>query len=380
MKNKNYIKITGIVFISVILLAFIANIIIPDKSFSPDENRILTKFPYFSLSKYIEGRFETKLENYANDQFLFRNSLIKVKSATDIAAGKLKSNGVFRCRDHYLMEDISEPDKKFQYTKNAMKQFNRQYSNINMYFLLAPNAANILKSKLPFTVKVKDQNKFIDEFYSEIQSFGYKPIDIRKSFKKNKDDVQLYYRTDHHWTCDGAYIAFKDAAKTMGMHNIYGYQSYVVKNDFKGTLYSKSGFVNGLDDEIKLYMPDKKKKFNNSVIYYSDTKEKTTKFYQLDNLKKKDAYTVFGGSNHPMYTIQTPNVNKKSLLLIKDSYANSFIPFLSQNYSRIIVVDPRYFYEDVNDLIDSYKVNDILFLYNANTFFQDNSLELMLSD
>ena len=89
---------------------------------------------------------------------------------------------------------------------------------------------------------------------------------------------------------------------------------------------------------------------------------------------------MFGGSNHPMYTIQTPGTANRTLLLIKDSYANSFIPFLSQNYRRIIVVDPRYFFEDIGDLIDAYKVDEILFLYNANTFFQDDSLEMMLSD
>ena len=145
-------------------------------------------------------------------------------------------------------------------------------------------------------------------------------------------------------------------------------------------LYSKSGFVNGLDDKIKIFLPENKKNHINSVIYYADTKKKTTNFYQLKNLKKKDAYTVFGGSNHPLYTIQTPCDSKRNLLLIKDSYANSMIPFLSQHYKRIVVVDPRYFYDSVKDLIASNGITDVLFLYNANTFFLDNSLEMMLRD
>ena len=97
-------------------------------------------------------------------------------------------------------------------------------------------------------------------------------------------------------------------------------------------------------------------------------------------MKKKDAYTVFGGSNHPMYTIETPVTGGKRLLLIKDSYANSFIPFLTQHYREIVVVDPRYYFENLEDLIQSEKVTDVLFLYNANTFFGDDSLKIMLGD
>lgn len=99
----------------------------------------------------------------------------------------------------------------------------------------------------------------------------------------------------------------------------------------------------------------------------------------MGNLKKKDAYTVFGGSNHPVYKIETPVQTDEKLLLIKDSYANSVIPFLSQNYRKIVVVDPRYYYDDIDDLIAAEGITTVMFLYNANTFFEDNSLSLMLS-
>ena len=111
---------------------------------------------------------------------------------------------------------------------------------------------------------------------------------------------------------------------------------------------------------------------------YADTKQKTTEFYQLNNLKKKDAYTVFGGSNHPLYTVKTPVRSRRRLLLIKDSYANSFLPFLTQDFREIVVVDPRYYFGNVKDLIRNEGVTDVLFLYNDNTFMTDESLSLML--
>ena len=373
-------SILGLCFILLLAAAFIANILTPDKSFSEEENRMLQENPEFSLSNYMEGRYEKELETYVDDQFLLRNAFIKIKAAADVTAGKLESNGVYRCKDNYLMEELTVPSgNSMQNTLSALKHFKRKYKNLDAFFLLAPNAGNILADKLPAFTKLNDQNLPMDKFFKEIKGFGYTPIDVRDTFKKHAEDTQLYYRTDHHWTTDGAYLAYNEAVKKMKLKGNITYKPYVVKNDFRGTLASKSGFVNGVNDAIKIYMPYKDKNYNNSVIYYADTKTKTTEFYQLDNLDTKDAYTVFGGSNHPMYTIKTPTKSSKKLLLVKDSYANSFIPFLAQSFREIVVVDPRYFFDNIDDIIKAEEINQVLFLYNANTFFNDNSLEMMLS-
>lgn len=342
---------------------------------------MLQTFPAFTLSSYFEGRFESKLSDYANDQFLMRNVFVKIKTSTDITAGKLENNGVYKGKDNYLIEDIKVPNEKYlANTETALKDFKARYPDLKMYFLLAPNAGNILSDKLPATVRVADQNKYMDDFFSVIKSRGYVPIDVRSDFNKNKGKTQLFYRTDHHWTTDGAYIAYKRIVADMGLGTPVQYKSYVVKNDFRGTLYSKSGFTNGLSDAIKIYLPKTRSTYSDSVINYSDTKKKTTDFYQTDNLKKKDAYTVFGGSNHPMYTIETPVSSSQRLLLIKDSYANSCIPFLTQHFREIVVVDPRYYFGSVDDLIASEGITQVMFLYNGNTFFADDSLAMMLEN
>lgn len=381
MNKKPIATITGICFIAILAIVFIANIIIGDKSFSEEENRVLQEMPEVSLSSYMEGRLESKLESYASDQFLLRNSFIKIKAAADVTAGKVESNGVYKGKDHYLIEATSTPkEETMKTTLSSLKSFKRHYKNLDMYFLLAPNAGNILQDSLPAFVEMADQNLYMDEFYKRIGKYGYKTIDIRQTFKENVEDTQLYYHTDHHWTTDGAYLAFKEAAKKMKVKNNVLYTPYVVKNDFRGTLASKSGFVNGENDAIKIYLPKKDKDYHNSVILYSDTKKKTTEFYQLDNLDSKDAYTVFGGSNHPMYTIKTPTENQDKLLLVKDSYANSFIPFIAQKYREVVVVDPRYFFDNIDNIIKAEGITDVLFLYNANTFFEDSSLQMMLTE
>lgn len=381
MSKKTFSSIAGLCFIAILSIVFVLNAVIPDKKYSSSENRMLQTFPAFTLSSYFEGRFESKLSDYANDQFLMRNVFVKIKTSTDITAGKLENNGVYKGKDNYLIEDIKVPNEKYlANTETALKDFKARYPDLKMYFLLAPNAGNILSDKLPATVRVADQNKYMDDFFSVIKSRGYVPIDVRSDFNKNKGKTQLFYRTDHHWTTDGAYIAYKRIVADMGLGTPVQYKSYVVKNDFRGTLYSKSGFTNGLSDAIKIYLPKTRSTYSDSVINYSDTKKKTTDFYQTDNLKKKDAYTVFGGSNHPMYTIETPVSSSQRLLLIKDSYANSCIPFLTQHFREIVVVDPRYYFGSVDDLIASEGITQVMFLYNGNTFFADDSLAMMLEN
>lgn len=378
--NHKTAKIFGFVFPAILIAVMFFNIFLPDKKFSAEENRLLQTMPKLSISSIFSGRFETKAESYAADQFMLRNMFIKIKSSFDISLGSTESNNVFMCKDNYLMENISKLDtKKMENNYNSLAKLKQLYPNINMDFMLVPNAANIMSDKLPLFAVTDDQNKQMDDFFKKIQSIGINPVDVRATFKKNKEEIELYYHTDHHWTTDGAYLAYQDFAKKNKLNSNIKYYALAVKNDFRGTLASKSGFTNGLNDMIKIYLPKEGQNYKNSVIFYSDTKEKTTEFYKLNNLKKKDTYTVFGGSNHPIYSIKTPVSSQRKLLLIKDSYANSFIPFLSQDYREIIVIDPRYFFDDISEIIKANGITDILFLYNANTFFNDNSLDMMIS-
>ena len=378
--NHKTAKIFGFVFPAILIAVMFFNIFLPDKKFSAEENRLLQTMPKLSISSIFSGRFETKAESYAADQFMLRNMFIKIKSSFDISLGSTESNNVFMCKDNYLMENISKADaKKMENNYNSLAKLKQLYPNINMDFMLVPNAANIMSDKLPLFAVTEDQNKQMDDFFKKIQSIGINPVDVRATLKKNKEKIELYYHTDHHWTTDGAYLAYQDFAKKNKLNSNIKYDALAVKNDFRGTLASKSGFTNGLNDMIKIYLPKEGQNYKNSVIFYSDTKEKTTEFYKLNNLNKKDTYTVFGGSNHPIYSIKTPVSSQRKLLLIKDSYANSFIPFLSQDYREIIVIDPRYFFDDISEIIKANGITDILFLYNANTFFNDNSLDMMIS-
>lgn len=383
MKNdrEKYSNIVAVAFCLTIGIVLMLNLIVKDRKFSPEENRVLQMEPVFSVSHYLDGRWESEIDAYSNDQFFARNGAVRLKTAADVSMGVLEANGVVRGRDGYLMETLKEPNKKYvDNSVKAIKGFKERYQMLPMSFLLAPNTANIMDDKLPMTAALNDQNKYMDDFFKRVEALGVKTIDVRKALRESSEYFQTYYRTDHHWTTEGAYSAYRKATTDLGLTNDINYKPLVVKNDFVGSLSSKSGFTGGKYDSIKVFIPEKGTNYKSSIIYYPETKKKTTNFYQMKNLKQKDAYTVFGGSNHPVYKIETPTESKEKLLLLKDSYANSMIPFLAQNYRKIVVVDPRYYYNDINDLMAAEGITQVMFLYNANTFFEDNSLSLALAE
>lgn len=373
--------LTGICFLVIMEGAFFLNAFMPDKTFSESENRMLQEAPVLDYDQYLDGRFETKFEKYADDQFVFRDGFIKVKTSFDVSKGVVESNGIYKSKDDYLIQQVTVPTKRrLENVEEALASFKKSNPTLRMNFLLAPTAGNILADKLPMAVELADQNKYMDKFLASVEESGYNVIDVREQLRNIKDDQQIYYRTDHHWTSEGAYEAYKQLIPVLGFEDVIEYEPVTVKTDFKGTLYSNSGFTNGTNDHIDIMMPVDKENHKDSVIDFQDDSDKTTEFYKLDNLETKDAYSVFGGSNYPIYSIKTPIKSSKRLLVLKDSYANCMIPLLAQYYREIIVVDPRYYFESLDDLIQVEGITDVLFLYNADTFFGDDNLAMMLND
>ena len=161
-------------------------------------------------------------------------------------------------------------------------------------------------------------------------------------------------------------------------------------DSFAGTLASKSGFPLKKKDTIEIWVPEEdaaasgtEDAYRPSVRYivdYVEEGEKTADVYDSEKLDTADKYAVFFGGNYPLIKITTTNDTGRSpLLIFKDSYANCFVPFLLPYYDEIIMVDPRYYYGDIGELIRSEDISQILFLYNADTFFEDTSLADVLA-
>lgn len=348
------------------------NVLTPNKTFSDEENRKLEQFPAFSFQNLIEKKFTSNYEKYVSDQFAFRDFWINVKSDVDHKLGKKENNGVYIGKDGFLLQKFSEPEE--QEVKNkieAINDFHIANPNVKMQVMLVPTAVSILENKLPNYVSHGDELTYINKVKKSLgKDINF--IDVYPVLNSKKDEY-IYYKTDHHWTTKGAYYAYQELGKNMQFtpNKSDSFNIKQITNSFYGSLYSKAGFRNIDPDSIELYEP---KKANKYKVEYSDESKTSTSLYEMKNIKKKDKYTVFFNGNHPLIKIKTDNTNGKKLLVVKDSYANSLLPFLLPHFSEIHIVDLRYYTDSLNMLVQKNKISDMLLLYNGNTFFEDVSI------
>ena len=366
-------QLVGIIFILILFLFLIINIIVPNKEKSVQENRMLATKPKFRLSSLISGDYDEKFEAYMDDQFVGRDMWRKLKVTVDRICGSRLENGVYIGRNGQMLEQIEVADENHLAANiKAIKSFSESQKKIPVRMMLVPDAANVLNHSLPALAKPEDQTQMFSMVRKDLGD-SVEWIDVSTELNKHKTE-KIYYKTDHHWTTLGAFYAFQAAAPSLGIEgDLSGkYVSHAVSNSFNGMLASKSGVNLGEKEQIDIYVPTEED--TDLIIDYVDEGKRSTSLYDSSKLKEKDQYTVFLGGNSSLLDIRTVSTSTKRLLLVKDSFANSFIPFLTPYYREIVVVDPRYYSGTINDLMDSYRISEVLFLYSGNTFFKDNNI------
>ena len=366
-------KLVGIIFILTLFLFLIINVIVPDREKSVQENRMLATKPKFRLSSLISGDYDEKFEAYMDDQFVGRDMWRKLKVAVDRIGGSRLENGVYIGTNGQLLEQIEVADENHLAANiKAIKSFSESQSKIPVRMMLVPDAANVLNHSLPALAKPEDQTQMFSMVRKDLGD-SVEWIDVSTELNKHKTE-KIYYKTDHHWTTLGAFYAFQAAAPSLGIEgDLSGkYVSYAVSDSFNGMLASKSGVNLGEKEQIDIYVPTEED--TDLIVDYVDEGKRSTSLYDSSKLKEKDQYTVFLGGHSSLLDIRTVSTSTKRLLLVKDSFANSFIPFLTPYYREIVVVDPRYYSGTINDLMDSYRISEVLFLYSGNTFFKDNNI------
>lgn len=363
---------------AVLLAGFTAaNYFHKDTAFSDTENRMLQQKPVFSWADLADGRFMGNFGKYQTDQFIFRREWIRLQTAADRLLGKNKSGDVY-LGEGQLLEEPSKLSENVWKNLDAIGAFCRNQTGVKCYLMLVPDAASVQREKLPAYAPVADQAEQLEEIrsYLEKKENPVTEIPLYEMLREHREE-SLYYRTDHHWTTLGARYAYQSVAGQMGLpgaENGEEKKLYPVSDSFQGTLAARSGY-RVPDDTIEVYWPDQEEEL---VVTYVQEQTKSASLYAAEKLKTRDKYGMFLNGNHPLTEIRTMASTGRKLLLIKDSYANCFVPFLTGDFEEIVLVDPRYYYDSAEKLMKQYGFTDVLFLYNLNTFLEDDVLHYVL--
>ena len=353
------------------------HIVLGDSKFSESENRVLSQFPKLSIASVVDGSFMKGFETYLTDQFPLRDGLIAFKTFADRVVGKNEENGVYIGKNGYLFDSQTPLDKKqVKAIGEAVLEFKDAHQTFETAFVLVPNSSYIYSQYLPKYLEPDNQRQLISYVHKQINNETILWPAAAKLLKAQADETQLYYKTDHHWTTRAAYILFKDIALSWGLETDEKtidekFSFYEISDSFEGTLASTSG-VHDTKDKVEICVPDNTE--GTYVVNLESSGEKTTSLFFKDKLKNKNHYEVFLGGNYDKVIISTVAESKRSLLLIKDSYANCMIPMLTPYFSKIVVIDPRYLTDSLDSIVKENDFSHMMYLYNVNTLLEDTSL------
>ena len=363
----------AVLFLVLVFGAALLNLFWPKRTELALENRKAAQFPTFKISALLDGNWQKAFGTWMQDQVMGRDQWVNLQRAADEAVFlKTEEGGILLGRDHWMFtRQFSEgADVQAQTAKNvaAVSDFASRYPG-RVTFLLAPSAAVIYAEALPAGAPIIDENKNLDAIFTQISQTA-QVLDLRDAFTAHKEEY-LYFKTDHHWTTQGAYLAYQQFCALKGLTPFAVGSSETVP-DFLGTHYSSTRLWNVQPDTITWYP------MNNQMTVYRLTGEaqfevdRVEPMINTEKFTTRDKYAAFLDGNNGYSVIE--GSGEGSILVVKDRYANSFVPYLTANYAKIGVVDFRGFAYGLDSTIEKEGYDEILVLYNYQTFVSDNKV------
>ena len=320
--------------------------------------------PQFTIVDFVSGKFSDELEQYLTDQVPLRDDWVTLKIYLELAVCKRESGGVYIGRDKYLMDKFTSYSKK-QLAANAaaLAELQKKLAaeDISMDTILVPVAAQVLTDKLPAYAPVADYAAILEV----LTDAGVDTVDMLTALAAHSGE-NIYYRTDHHWTSLGAYYAY---CAWRGIEpNADEWTQEILCDNFHGTTWNKVPLPTVPAEEITAWY---KHEYHN--VSYNGGEYETNSIYECKYLSGSDQHAVFLNSNQAQTVISGSGKSGK-LLLIKDSYGNTFSQFPVEDYAEVHVLDLRFFKGDVTEYAKENDITDALVLYGVQNFVKDTNL------
>ncbi|WP_027398158.1 DHHW family protein [Anaerovorax odorimutans] len=368
---KKLLRYPLIILFTLIVFGFtVLDTFTHDKSYSQLENRVLVQRPNPTLEKIISNEYTKDYEEYIDDQILGRDEWIDIKSRVEFILAKVENNGIIYGTDHYLFEKYKIMNEtRLNKNVNFIMEFIKD-CKYPVTFGIIPNSYMKNQDKLPYGLDNLNQYTYINDIDDKIKKINNN--NGKETEILNLNDLNLkYYKTDHHWTTQGAYIAYEQLMKQYSLPIISVEQLSEfkkVEKDFYGSYFNKCKVFNAEPDIITYYdIPIERVTI--------DGKDKNG-IYDFSKLKSRDKYGMFlYGNNGITKIISNNKINKTDkktkILIIKDSYANCFTPFLTYNFDEVTVIDLRSIGVKLSDYLNENEFDKVLILYNFKSLAND---------
>lgn len=348
--------------------------LLPQKAFSEKEKRYLETAPALNLDTLLDGSFTGDTEAYLADHFPAREQLVGLSAYFDLFTGRNGSRGIYIAEDNWLFPKPVTPDPDaYQKNLDALRSF-AEKSGLPATLLAVPTAGGVSPGLLPQNHEPYNDAALLDSARDALAGAA-DWVDLTGLFSARQEDG-LYYRTDHHWTSRGAYLAYAALMEGRGTAPLPPSAFTVTEYEgFRGTSYAKSGYLAVPSEPIELW---ENPALHVSVTVRDDNQAEAVQSdspFFLEHLTEPDMYPVFLNGNHSRVRIENPDADGGRLLVIKDSFAHCLAPFLAAHYSRIDLLDLRYFKKQtVTEYMEENPCDEILFVYGLDSLATDKTL------
>ena len=375
-RSDRHLPPASLIVFAALLCGFaLVNLFWPKRENSELENRKLAQMPVFSVKTLLNGKWQDDFSTYLQDQVALRDGWINLESAVNaLAFGKTEESGILNGKDGWMFTKLftvsTDTEKQLGKNISAVTNFAQRYPG-RVTFLLAPSASDIYPEMLPANAPMVDEDAMLDDIFAQVQASGTDVIDMRDDYRANKDQY-LYFKTDHHWTADGAYYAYRELMKAKGM-TASALTDYT-RTEYPGFIGSFYQYSNQSDtlknnpDTVVAYTPT----CNDLTYTDTDGNQKTGHVVSdATQYSEGNKYLCFICGDQPYERIDNPNITDgSSCVVIKESYGNAFVPFLVNSYQTVHVVDYRYFSGNLIDLVKENGIQDVIYVNNANALIE----------
>ena len=378
MKNG----LTVAAFVVALFVVAAAGLLAPKQSHSAIENRELAAMPIPSARALASGRFAKDADRYLLDHFPLRDVWAGLGSTVDFALGRKDNGRVYFGKGGRLFSmdpiDFKQLDTNLGYIRDFIEAVSREHPTVAFSVLPVPAAWNIAGDMLPAFAPVDDESEAMRRIRERLDDLAFVCDPTEALSTAYRSGAQPYYRTDHHWTARGAYIAYRAWAesRSLAASPESDFAVRTVSDAFYGVNAAKAGLPWTAPDRMEIFARKNAPPVRLTVETGgtgADAIRGADSLYDARFLAERDKYSYFLGGNNPVVTIDTGE-GDRTLLVLKDSFAHCFAPFLTAHFGRVILVDPRYHKSGLARFFRENDITDLLFLYSAAQLSADRNL------
>ena len=365
-----------LLFIGIIVVMQAAFWLLPRRSFSENEKRVLSEAPQIDAAGIADGSVFRSIESYLSDHFPGRELWVGANAYLENAEGRGATEDIVRGTDDWLFTaPVSDDRETLWDNMQAITTFAEKQS-VPVTMMAVPSAGAVVSDKLPALHLPYPDAELLEEA-RRIAGNTLHWVDLYTDFCSAEQPERLYYRTDHHWTTEGAYRAYCLMMEALGQSSV-PHDDFTVEQitDFYGTSYSKSGLWLTEPDTLELWTDSDIQAV--TTVYDANRADPVTRegMFFREYLEDADKYPVFLSGNHARVHIETNADSGKRLLVIKDSYAHALAPFLAEEYSTIDLIDLRYFKQQtISSWLEENPADEILLVYGLSSLAEDKNLQ-----